>query len=286
MLKFGRQYRLTIDLNDGGNSIVIEPPFTINFNIQRNTMAVANSMSLSIYNLSANTRSRIFQDRYRIGQYKKITLEAGYDDSLFTVYSGSIFQAASVLRGTDVITNIVSRDGYFDMANAQSNRGFEEGTSTNAILKSLASDFEFVELGKFGGEDVTMTRPVIVEGNTYENIKTYSNNSVFIDLGKVNILADNQVVSDTVFVLNADTGLLETPQREDAYLTVETLFEPRVSMGSVVAIESEINPIYNGQYKVIGVNHQGTISEAVGGSLTSKFALFLGAQLFGGFESV
>jgi len=44
--------------------------------------------------------------------------------------------------------------------------------------------------------------------------------------------------------------------------------------------------IYNGQYKVIGMVHSGIISEAVGGSCTSRFNLLLGSRYFGRLKTV
>lgn len=285
-MKFNRKYRLTIDLNDGSGAIIVEPPFTIEFNIQRAAMASVNSMSLAIYNLSEKTRSRIFQDRYQIGSYKRITLEAGYGESLTQVYSGSIFQAHSELAGPDIKTNIVSRDGYFDAVSTQSNRSFAAGTTLRGLLSDLTGDFPNLKKGSIGGDDITFDRPVTVEGNTYETIKKYSRNQVFIDNERVNVLNPNQVIDRPVFLMNADTGLLETPKREDTFLTITTLFEPRITIGQIIELDSLITPIYNGQYKVIGASHGGVISEAVSGTLKSTFNLFLGSQLFGRFQPV
>lgn len=285
-MKFNRNYRLTIELNDGGEDIIINPPFTIDFNISRGAFSQLNSMSLTVYNLSRSSRSRIFQDRYRLDQRRGVTLEAGYGDSLTTVFVGTIYQANSERRGADILTNITSRDGWFDVAQTETNRSFAAGTTLRSLLGGMIQDFQGLSAGAIGGEDITFQRPVTVEGNTYENIKTYTRNNVFIDLQKVNILQPDQVTDDPVFLINADTGLLEAPQRDESYLTITTLFEPRIVMGQLVSLESQIEPVYNGQYRVIGATHSGTISEAVGAPLVSKFNLLLGAQLFGSFSQV
>lgn len=284
--KFGRNYRLTIQMADGSGEIVITPPISIEFSVQRTAMATINNMTLTIYNLAEKTRNRIFQDRYRIGNYHRIILEAGYGESLSTIYSGSLFEAYSMRSGADVKTNIISRDGFFDIASTQSTKTFAAGTTLRDMLGSLISDFPNITRGTLGGDDVTFNRPVSVDGNTYDILNTYTRNNVFVDQERVNILNPNQVLNTPVIVLNADTGLLETPQREETFLTLTTLFEPRITMGQLVQLESQLTPIYNGQYKVIGASHSGTISESVGGTLTSKFNLSLGAQLFGAFTAL
>lgn len=285
-MKFNRNYRLTIDLNDGSGAIIIEPPFTIDFNITRTAMATLNSMNLTIYNLSEKTRRRIFQDRYQIGNYKRVVLEAGYGDDLSTVYSGSIFEAHSALIGSDIQTNITSRDGFVDIASTQTNKTFAAGTTLRDLSEQLINDFPNIARGVIGGDNSTFQRPVTVEGNTYDSLRKYSRNNVFVDQERVNILSPNQTTDDPVILLNSDTGLLETPQREETFLSITTLFEPRINMGQIVELESEITPVYNGQYKVLGVTHTGTISEAVAGQLTSRINLFIGSQLFGRFQQV
>ena len=44
-------------------------------------------------------------------------------------------------------------------------------------------------------------------------------------------------------------------------------------------INSKINPIYNGQFKVDGIKHSGTISGAVGGECKTSLDLFLGTEI-------
>jgi len=285
-IKFNRNYRLSIDLNDGQDEIVIQPPMTIEFNISRAANAQINLMNLSIYNLKDSTRQRIFQDRYRIKDYKRVTLEAGYGDELNVIYQGSIYQARSVLSGSEVRTDIISRDGGFDYPTAQINQTFEAGTTLKDVLGGIIDTFQFLKRGDIGGEDYTFQRSVTVEGNSSEQLRKYSRGDAYTDLEKVSILSPNQITNDPVFLFNSDTGLLETPEREDSVLTITTLFEPRVNMGQIVEIESRVSPIYNGQYKVQGVTHSGTISEGVGGTLISKFNLFIGTQVFGRFKKV
>ena len=143
-IKFNRNYRLSIDLNDGQDEIVIQPPMTIEFNISRAANAQINLMNLSIYNLKDSTRQRIFQDRYRIKDYKRVTLEAGYGDELNVIYQGSIYQARSVLSGSEVRTDIISRDGGFDYPTAQINQTFEAGTTLKDVLGGIIDTFQFL----------------------------------------------------------------------------------------------------------------------------------------------
>lgn len=282
--KFGRIYRLTIE-KDNGDAVVIEPPLTLQFNVQRNSMASINSATFQIFNLSDDIRNEIFQDRFTFLKYKKVILEAGYDD-LSVVFVGSIFEASSARQGTDIITTIYARDGGFDTVTAKTFRTVQKGVTIKDLVKGLIADFPNVTEGSVGDVEGSLIRPAALDGNTFYLLRTYTGEQVFIDLEKVNVLKNSEVLTGQVPLLSPQTGLLETPKREDAYLTITTLFEPRVIMSQFVELKSEVLPQYNGQYKVIGVNHQGIISGAVGGQCQSTFGLLIEGQLFGGFSVI
>lgn len=285
MDKSGRKYRLTIQSNEDNEAIVIENPITIQFNINRSTMASLNSMRLQIYNLSEKTRKQIFQDRFNPKVYKKIILQAGYNQ-LSTIFSGNIFQANSSRNGVNIITYIDARDGGFDTVSTISNKTLSGDLSYRDVIKNLIGDFSNIKEGNLSEIEGTARRPVVLDGNTFQLIKKYSDDKAFIDLEKISILNDNDTITGELPLINSDSGLLGTPKRDDSYLTIDTIFEPRIIMGQLLEVNSSVAPEYDGQYKVIGVTHSGIISEAVNGSATSKFNLLVGSQLFGGFNNI
>lgn len=284
-MKFGRNYRIIIEANTDNELIIIEPPFTIAFNVKRSTLGTLNTMQLSIYNLKPSTRDQIFQDRFNPGNYKRIILQAGYDQ-LSTIFIGNIFQANSERNGSDIITSIDARDGGFDTGGTLSNLTIDTG-SVQDVVRALANDFENVTAGTIAGDTETQFRkPVVLNGNTFSLIKKYTKNKAFIDLEQVNYLSDDEVVEGVLPVINSETGMLGTPKRDNAYLTIKTLFEPRIVMGQLLEVQSSTAPVYDGQYKVIGVTHSGVISDSIGGNCESTFELLIGSQLFGGFNKV
>lgn len=285
MIKFGRNYRLTIDMNDGGGAIVITPPFTIEFTVNRTAQATLNTMSIRIYNLSAFNRNRIRQDRYNLNPNHSIKLEAGYDN-IFTIFNGIIMQADSQREGSNIVTTVISQDGGFDVPNTQISTSFSAGTSFSDVFKYIVGNFPNLTLGAIGDFDGKFNRSVVLDDNNYEALKKYAPTQVFIDKQKVFILQNNEVISGEIPVIDSSTGLLQTPRRLDAYLTIQTIFEPRVTVGQILELHSSIEPIYDGQYKVVGVNHQGMISGSVCGDLQSTFSLLLGAKPFGALKTI
>jgi len=164
----------------------------------------------------------------------------------------------------------------------------------NEILVYLAKQFPNIKIGtisnKVPGMQDVFSRPTVLEGNVYELIKQYSVNSginiTFIDLEILNITGLNEViVNPNLQLLDASTGLIHTPRRDQSYLTVTTLLESRIIMGQLVELKSSVTPQYNGAYKIVGVNHKGNISGAVQSRCESIFNL-VGNQLLGGFTVI
>lgn len=286
MSKFGRSYRLTIDMADGSGAIVVEPPFTIQFSVERSISSNMNTMLLIIYNLGGVTRNSIFQDFFITDVNRNVTLQAGYGDNLSTIFTGNMTQVFSARQGANIITTIHAFDGGFDTESTLSARTMAAGSSIKDVLSSLIGDFPNLNQGNVGDIPGTFKRPVVLDGNTFDLIKRYSNNRSYIDLQQVHILQPDEVIDGIIPVLNSESGLLETPRRENAFLTADMLFEPQILMSQVIDLEGTVQPIFNGQYKVIGIKHQGIISEAVGGQCVTSLDLLLGSEYFGRFKNV
>lgn len=276
--KFGRQYRITVDPKDGQGEIIIELPFSCQFWVERNMLSSMNHMSLDIYNLGANTRNRIFQDKYTKA-YRPIKFEIGYD-TLTTVFEGEMWESNSARNGANIITRIEALTGEFDTSNTVTTKTLEAEIETSQIYKYLISDFPNLMVGNIGRFNEVLHRPVALSGNTWELIKKYSDNQCFIDNNEIHILNNDEVLDDAVLVIDASTGLIESPKRGEGNITLTTLLEPRVRVNSMVEVNSTIMPTYNGQYKVLGINHQGMISNSVNGTARSIFNLFTGSIEF------
>lgn len=291
-MKFGRTYKLTIDTNDGLGQIIITPPLTINFTVERTVESTSNTISIQIYNLSMKTRNRIKQDKYNMSAQHKIKLEAGYGNNLSVIYYGQILQADNMRAGQDIITTVSGQDGSFDTSNTVTSESIAAGTPVSQVLQHLVGQFPTLTLGAIGDFPGVFNKTVTLEGNCWELLKQYAPGKVYIDKGQVFLLNPNEaingvsVVAGQIPIMDSSTGLLDTPRRENAFLTIRTLFEPRITVGQILQLNSSVQPAYNGQYKVVGLGHQGMISEAVCGTLESKFSLLLGQQYYGSLTTV
>lgn len=280
MQKWNRNYILSVQV-EGNRWLDISLPFTMDFKISRNTFATANTGRFTIMNLSEGTRRQIYKDRYKFDLYKGIELRAGYGEKkelLPLIFKGNIKQAYSKKERVDYITEIEAYDGGFAFQNGRSSRSFSAGTSDKQILKSFIEDLPAIEYGKIGTFTGSLPRGNAMQGVTTDLIKSIADGNFFIDNEKAYCMQEEECFRGNITEINSASGLLGSPQREETLLTFKMLFEPRLQVGQYVHLTSETEKLFNGSYKVIGIEHSGTISDAVSGKCQTKVSLFYGTK--------
>ena len=279
MQKWNRNYILSIQTAGGWLDITM--PFTLSFMIIRNTLAQANTGRFTILNLSEDTRRKIYKDKYKTDVYKGIELRAGYGDrkeTLPLIFKGNIMQAYSQRNGVNFETQIEAYDAGFAYVNANTSRSFSAGTSDKQILETLIKDLPHISVGKIGTFTDKLPKGNTMQGTTVELIKNISKSNFFIDNEKAYCLQENECFAGNIRLITSDTGLLGSPLREESLLTFSIIFEPRLQIGQYIQLQSTTEKLFNGEYKVIGVEHQGTISDAQSGRCITKVSLYYGAQ--------
>lgn len=275
-IKFNRRYELQVGTDDG-KTLIVRLPFTIEFDITRNTLTSANVCQVRIYNLNKLNRNRL---RFNIsnfgGPYRPIVLKAGYGDDLATIFSGNISAAWSVREGTNYVTQIECYDGGFAFVNGTTEKQFSAGTPTISVIKSLMNDLPETKPGAVGAYTGALTRGNTYSGNTAQILGQLTGGGFFIDSGRANALKTNEyaVAPGGILTLNAKSGILNTPILEQTIVRFDMLFEPSLNCGSAVFLESITEENFNGLYKITGIKHRGIISGAVSGQCTTSGEFF------------
>lgn len=284
--KLNRQYRLTvqkIDENDNptNEAIVITNPITIRFSVNRTLFADINSLDVEIYNLAPDTYNQLFYDYFSVYR-RTIILEAGYKgQELSVIFIGDMWSCYTSRQGCDIVTKIHALVGLKSLQ-MQTDLTLG-GISRNKVLTQAANDM-MMDIEIYSGEDTKFNRPVSLTGNSMGIIQKYSGNHAFIDNGKILVLEDRDAIKGEVALINDKSGLLGVPKHEDALLTVDMIFEPRIVIGQIIEIQSRIMSEFDGQYKVYGIKHEGIISDAVSGSATTTLEMLVGSQVYGRFH--
>lgn len=276
--KFDRQYRLTIDPADGGDVIVITKPFTLQFLVQRRMFSALNLFNGDIYNLSEGARNRLFQEPWS-DRKKRVTLEMGYD-TLTTVFTGFLWSGHTQREGADIVTSIECKSEIWDLTETTIYETINSGQTVGDILNGIAGNFTQLSIGAIGDYPDKLLRPVVLNGNAWQLFKQYSDNTAFVDNGRIYALKKTEAIEGEFIYITPQSGLLATPKRELGTLQVQMLLEPRIKMGQIVGLDATASRIYNGNYKVYGIQHMGTISSAVGGDCRTILDLFVGGVAF------
>lgn len=287
MDKLGRTYLLSIqidsneDLNsDLGSTLTIKLPTTIEFDISRNFLGgSANTGTFRIYNLGPDSRNDIRFDIDNFGETRKVTLLAGYKKNINLIYTGTISRASSIREGVNFITTIDAHDDNFIYTNAFFSGSIPANTPMAEHFKTIIDNFPkdnagnvLVSAGVIGDFPQTNPRPAVYNKPSIELLKELSDNKFFIDNGKAHVLNNNEYISTGLppLFISPQTGLLDTPQLEESNLTLNMVFEPRLTVGTLVQIQSVTDPKYNNRiWTVKSVKHRGMISGAVCGEVIS-----------------
>lgn len=283
-MKLNRKFKILVETIDK-KVVEITTPLTIQFDVERTTSSSINQMNLRVYNLSEKIRNLLYKDKFLIlddgtkKNYRQIILQAGYKE-LSTIFKGNVLEVYSYRQGADIITYFNCHDGGYAASNSYSSITIDKSESYEDIFNKLISNLVGIKKGKIGEIEGNPKRGVVFNGNTFTLLQESFDNKIYIDLEEVNLLNDNEAIKGDVLLINSETGLLGTPIRQNTYLTLDMIFEPRIVVGQVIEINSRINPFYNGQFKVDGIKHSGTISDAVGGDCKTSLQLFVGTPEF------
>ena len=275
--KFQCNYKLTLNwTSENGQPMqaVVTDPITIDFNVVKSTQAQS-STRINIYNLDGETREYLYKDIILLRpdeNVKWVTLEAGYGERLTLVSWGYIQQCYSQRQGVDFITSIEVIDP--DILTEYCGVTFKEGTTFKEAYDYLIAQLPSLKVGETGVLAGELKVPTVFNGNTFLLLNKLTGRHTFVDNGVINTLGDNETLSDyECYYIAGETGLLETPKRYDNVLEITMLFEPTIRLGQMVEIKSSTQARFDGQYKVLGINHNCVISGSMDGTRTTTLQL-------------
>jgi len=277
-----RKFRLEIeDVN--GNIQKIYDPFTVDFDIEKGILSKVCQASFTVYNLKETTRNYIYKDLLDIemGKRRTIAFFAGHEGEgePSRVFRGTVNQCYHYRKGVDFMTVIEADSGSDYLANGYVSAQIPAGAGIKDAVIEMLDQIKVGTTARYiGNFEGTFKRATALTGNFDELVRQYTGGHFFIDDGDFFCLKDNECINGVLNKIDAESGLLGSPQREESYITFEMLFEPRIMMGQWIVLESTTNKFMNGTYKVLGVHHSGTISGAICG--TAKTTVRVWAQPF------
>jgi hypothetical protein len=250
--RFNRDYELKIQTL--GGEITIRPPMRVQFQADKSIYGGINKIQLQLENLEERKRLAIVKDAE---QTKRIPfqLSVGYEGRLQLIFNGNIHRGSNERQGPDLISKIEGLDGGFDFLNSFTSRTVE---GAEKAVDDCLKDMPNTGKGKIT-ERPALSRPKVMFGNTAHIIDDMIMpfETWYIENEQLYIIREDEVVSRFIPLVTAKTGLISTPTRENMLTTFETLMNPAVKIGNLVALESTTAPHLNGTYKIRTISYQG-----------------------------
>ena len=249
-----RNFRLVIGTNDS-TAVIIKPPLNVIFDGDKSAAGFGlNKLNLTIPNLKESNRLAMVKDAE---QFKRIPVlfEAGYGPNLEKIYQGNIHRGAIVRQGSDINVNLECIDGGFDALNSFTSQTVK---GRRLAVDKILEDMPNITVGKITDQESTI-RPHVLVGSSYQQLLSLvaDDEELFIDNEKLFILKKNEVVSLFVPRVDFESGLMNTPERENSIVTFETMLNPALRVGGLCNLQSQLAKYLNGVYKINTINYSG-----------------------------
>lgn len=253
LARFNRDYELKVQIL--GGEVTVRPPIRISFQGDKSISGGLNQIQIKIYNLEERKRLSLVKDAEDPSVRIPFQLKVGYENRTEIIFKGTVHSGSNARNGADMITTIEGLDGGFDFLNSFTTRTVEGGkVAVDAALRDMTN----TTVGRITQRPV-LTRPKVLVGNSAKLISDMvaPDETWFIDDEQLFIMKDNEVLSRFIPVVSAETGLLNTPEREQKKVTFKTLMNPSVKIGRRVNLQSKTAPHLNGVYRIETISLQG-----------------------------
>lgn len=292
METFYRDYRLTVGL--GNQAVIIEPPMSVSFKaLESVDKKSLGKLTVSINGLKPSTRLQLIKAEDD-PKYIPVRLEVGYDGKLRQVFQGSVKSGAVKREGAIHVVSLECEDGGHDYINAFTSRTVR---GKEQVVDSVLLDMPNTKKGSITAQQ-QLIRPKVLVGRSSKIISDMlsPDESFYIKDERVHILKASEVTSGNIPVVNARSGLLNTPQftkgsaqaagnkqtpvptnapdtdpasnkdkadsstlvaQEKGQVVFDTRMNAMLTIGGLCALESVTNPALNGVYKIYQIETSG-----------------------------
>lgn len=236
----------------------------VDFDIKMSRSKTPNQGVIAIYNLAETDRRRIERDA------KSVRLYAGYDGDNKMIFTGDVVFASSSKDMVDWKTEIKAGDGWRSFSQSITSRNYAAGTPIRTIVEQTAKD-----MGIALKESAN-----ILKGATDGSITLHGKSQIGLDQVVRNAggewsIQDNELqitpitkpIDGEAIVLDASSGLLESPSISEKGVAVRCQLHPDFRPGKVMKLESSSWTVESGGTGVmdgsqVKTDKEGTASTA------------------------
>lgn len=241
MVSFNRIYSITISPN-----LLIEN-LKIKFEIKKSLQLKSNFSRVDIYNLSEKERNAISSE-----QYAFFEMQCGYseDVGLIKIAQGNVSDVTHYVSAPDIVTTIYSKDGFKAIKNNYIQLSFAENTSTKTIIDTIIQKINLpLRFSNLKPQNIKNGYSFVgTVSDALQDLAVQYDFEWSIQNGEIQILTKNSSTTLKAFLLSAETGLIESPNRtiknkdfekkEKGEYSVVCLLNPQLEVGDLISIDS------------------------------------------------
>jgi len=210
----------------------------ITFQIKKSDAQTPNEAAIRIWNISKDTANQIEKE------FNLVTLQAGYEENYGVIFQGNIKEAKyGRENGTDTYLDLRAGDGDEDYNFAIINKTLSAGATQKNITDSALSVMPNTQAGfidDLGAEKLPRGKVMYGNTRTYLRKSAEQTGSTWsIQDGKLQFVKLRGVLPSEAVVLNAQTGLIDTPEQTTKGVKVRCLLNPMLKIAGKIKLDSE-----------------------------------------------
>ncbi len=211
MENFDRQYRLSFgngtsafEIGDGTN------PLRISFSVDKADTTTQNEATISVWNLNKEHKALLEKEDCQV------VLSAGYGKSLALAFCGTVTTSATSQDGADMVTEVHVTDSLIPIRETYISISYAGVINSKKIIQDIAQRMGVsVAFGsKATFKDFLNGYTFIGQAKTaLTKVCKSSSLAWTLQNGVLQINKPNEPITDRVYILSAETGLLDIPTR-------------------------------------------------------------------------
>lgn len=244
-----------------GNRAIEITDLRVKFKIERSLTRSPNTCDVTIYNLSAASRSDLTT------RPLSVQLEGGYDGVSRLLFIGDLRYGSSKQDGPDWETLLQVGDGDRPYMYARVNRSYKKGVKPREILSDVASSMGLKlpsNLDKDANLDIPFLYGAASQGVSRDELTRLLapyGYSWSIQHGSLRVLRDQDVSSTAAYLIDEAHGMIGSPEfsspprsKKPPHVNVKVQLYPELVPGDLVTLKSMS---MQGNYRIERVRHEG-----------------------------
>ena len=221
------------------------------FQVRRTLKPEPNVATIRVYNMSATTRRNLEQafPGNKDAQPIPVKLDAGYVGAVSQIYYGDMRDCETQIKGPDVITTLNTGDKEVALRTSRCQVPIGPGTTPAQALSAIATALG-VGIGTLSAAQAGLASKglaslgrIRLAGYAATQLTDFCNSAQLewsIQNGVLQILDRGKSLTGLATVLNSDTGLIESPSRDNkGIVSATTLMIPDMRPGANVQFDAK-----------------------------------------------